>query len=876
MALLSLGLNLDELQAANAATQDVSQQDVSQNVSNGKLRAEEKPCPKNEKSALSTEQQESLGARATSPVLGGRDARASTVVSNNHTNGNGSVTTNSESDETPKDNWSETGLQIIQSVLRDAEKKNAAPANGSTPANGRTGTPVPPNADSASNANSASEEVPALPDLEELRKLAEGISPIAVPLADFGGAGVLARVASDIQPQAFAAITQESAQEPASEKTETQHDQPVSSLATEFLSPVMEELRKKLAETDFGTERARTSVPPKSQTEVQAKTPAAPRSENKSDAIPTFATFQFGKLPGRGLLYSFIGHEVAMFAIFLFITYVIPNFREQRLIVGSLNPQDHVIYLPEVGGGTEGAKSAGGGPSKPQQASAAPARASKGFAYPGAQSILSSPPNPTNAFQTVLHPLAVRPEPLKKLVPLPNIVQMAETRLPTDLAAPKVAMPHFEAPAKPIKVRQDNDLRRNAKWDVPVKAPQLIAKADMPKLAAAEQPLPIAPKVEPKPVQAKPQEKPEEKPAPAPIKVRAEKQTEKTKKSEKEVAPPSTVQVARLEMHGKSAEPLLSLSPAPLPAAAKVPAGEARGRFAIAPGGKLDPNSVSPGKPSGTPSESPATGQEKSQAANATSELASNTGTGAGHNPTPGGGAGKSNVASGGGSAGAGSGSGNTVGAGVAGVGNGNGRGSAGVGAGRSGHGAGTGSGAGSGSGSGSFPGITIQGGEGNEGNSEAHSFTVAPQTPYQMTIVATASSGGGLADYGVFENERVYTVYVPMQRTPQEADPTWTLQYALENSSADSGGQLIAPTPVMREWPQIPADLEKAYAQQQVVVSAILGTDGKLTHISVKQSPDPHVSAPVTQALAKWVFRPAQQDNKPVPVKILLGIPLN
>lgn len=153
--------------------------------------------------------------------------------------------------------------------------------------------------------------------------------------------------------------------------------------------------------------------------------------------------------------------------------------------------------------------------------------------------------------------------------------------------------------------------------------------------------------------------------------------------------------------------------------------------------------------------------------------------------------------------------------------------------------------------------------------------MSVTPQTPYQMTIVATASSGGGLQDYGVFENERVYTVYIPMQRTPQEPDPNWTLQYALAAGSSAGDGQLIAPSPLMREWPQIPADLEKKYQQGQVVVYALLGSDGKLSHISVKQTPDAQVSAPIAQALAKWVFRPAQMNNQPVAVKILVGIPL-
>jgi hypothetical protein len=562
-----------------------------------------------------------------------------------------------------------------------------------------------------------------------------------------------------------------------------------------------------------------------------------------------------------------------MFVLFLLITYILPSFREQRLIVGSLTAQDHVIYLPEIGGGTEGQKSPGGGQSKPQQASAASAHASKGLAYPGKQAALSNPPNPTNASQTVMRPLVVHPEQLKTLVPLPNIVQMAETRLPKDLMPPKPAIPLFQPPPTAIRVRRDNNFRRAAKWEVPVEAPKLIANAEMPKLPAAQEPLPQAPKVQPKPQEVKqPEEKHEVvKPAPVPIKVNAEKRTDKI---EKEAAPPSAAQVARMEMRGKKPEPLLSLSPAPLPPGSnvRIPAAEAQGRFAIAPGGTLNPKSV-PGKPNGAPSASPATGQESSAAANAATELASNTGTGLGHNPAAGGGTGAANEASGAGSVAAGGGSGKTPGAGVGGTGESNGRGNTGTGAGHSGHGTGTGAGAGSGAGSGAFPGITIQGGEGENQNTKA--LTVTPQNPYQITIVATASSGGGLPDFGVFQNERVYTVYIPMQRTPQESDPTWTLQYALDGEQANGDGQLLAPSPLIREWPQIATDLEQKYAHREVILYAVLGADGKVSNISVKQTPDTEVSAAVARALAKWVFHPAQLNNRPVAVKILLGVPI-
>ena len=630
------------------------------------------------------------------------------------------------------------------------------------------------------------------------------------------------------------------------------------------LPPTIEELWQKLSDE---------SAPPAIAAPLAASVDALSSSERYG--VPTFSTFKFGYLPARGLLYSTIFHELVLFGLFLLFTYGMPVFRPEKFILRP-NAQDRLIYLPEVGGGTEGQKSPGGGQSAPQQPSAAPARASRGFAYPGPQAILSDPPNPRNAFQTIQRPLLVHPEEIRKLVPLPNIVQMAETRLPSDLIAPKAPMPQHHATPQGIRVKQDSTTHREAKWKVPVNdAPKLLAKQEMPKLPAAELPLPNAPKIQPR---KEDEQKLVEKPTPKPIKVTTERRAEK---SDKQAAPPSPAQVARMEMHGKALEPLVSLSPMPLPPGsnAKVPAGEARGRFAIAPGGTLNPNSLTPGKANGTPSTSPATGQEGSQAPNAATQVA-NAGTGAGHSASAGGGSGNAKEASGGGSTGSGSGSGNASGTGAGGTtGVGKGRGAVGTGKGASsapGRGAGTGSGGGSGSGTGSFPGITIQGGEGNP--AETPAFSIAQQTPYNMTVVSTASSGGGLEDFGVFDNERVFTVYVPMKRTPDAEDPTWTLQYSLlkdDSASVQADQQVVAPSPVMREWPQLPPDLEKKYAQRQVVIYAVVDKEGKVGRISVKQTPDIRVSDPIVQALSKWVFRPAQLNSQPVAVKVLLGIPL-
>jgi hypothetical protein len=273
-------------------------------------------------------------------------------------------------------------------------------------------------------------------------------------------------------------------------------------------------------------------------------------------------------------------------------------------------------------------------------------------------------------------------------------------------------------------------------------------------------------------------------------------------------------------------------------------------------------------------------GRDKTEAANAASDSNASSGNGAGHAESGGGGSGDAKTGGKADAAIASNGAGNTAGEGSggnSGVGKG-GRGAAGKGAGAgSGRGAGTGSGAGSGSGTGSFPGITIQGGEdATAENTNPPKFTIEQQPPYGMTVVSTASSGGGLEDFGVFRDERIFTVYIPMKRTEEEEDPTWTLQYALQDESADNPvGQVLAPMPATREWPEVPADLQQKYAKRQVVISALVDKEGKVSQVTVKRTPDPRVSTPIVHAFGKWTFHPAEVNSQPVAVKVLIGIPL-
>ncbi len=583
--------------------------------------------------------------------------------------------------------------------------------------------------------------------------------------------------------------------------------------------------------------------------EVSEREQPQPEPPRPAPLPLTFHEVNHGYRPGWGLACSAVAHEIAFFGLlFLSIIYsrIVPPWPPELTRVIDLSNPTEVVYLPSLGGGSEGNGQPGGEPGSARPVpSAKPARSSKGFSYPGPQPIVSDPPKANNSIQTILRPALKNPPVLQPLIPLPNIVQMANTAPPAlDVTAIQPAMPAFHPAVTP-----------------PIEPPKLTLPASDPQnlpllSAVAEPPLPVPSMVE-KPREPRPEE------------------------------------VSTLPVRGTDRQSLLALSPVPAPPelSEKIPLGEARGRFAIS----TEPSVAAPGlgpgsKAEGVPSVAAAIGsQEGAGAGNAAAEVALGSGS-SGQGSTHGVGGGTGNgMGKGKGSVDGGAGTGMGKGSGRGGTGTNSGRGS-GTGSGFGegpGHSSGSGSGAGSGPSRGAFPGITIQRGGSATGGAGSLRPTPAPrQTSYGMTIVSTASSGGGLAEMGVFSNEKVYTVFLDMRLTVEDPAPSWTLQYALlRQPGADAGTgsgvtrsqqRLAPPFPVVKEMPQLPAELVHKYSHRLVVVYAIMDTDGKLEQVSVKQSPDARLIAPVLEALQKWVFRPAELNGQPVSLKILLGIPLS
>ena len=184
------------------------------------------------------------------------------------------------------------------------------------------------------------------------------------------------------------------------------------------------------------------------------------------------------------------------------------------------------------------------------------------------------------------------------------------------------------------------------------------------------------------------------------------------------------------------------------------------------------------------------------------------------------------------------------------------------------------------------FAGITIQGGQLESGtgviSGSAPPRTVtatpppsaAPKIPYSITIVSTTTSGGGLPDLGVFSREHVYTVYIDMKDKTGAAAPSWTMQYALAQATPNPAGW-VPPFPLVKETPDFPVELLRKYTRRLVIVYGIIDAAGQLQQMAVKQSPDRLLNPAALAALSKWLFRPAEINGSPAPVKILMGIPL-
>ncbi len=179
------------------------------------------------------------------------------------------------------------------------------------------------------------------------------------------------------------------------------------------------------------------------------------------------------------------------------------------------------------------------------------------------------------------------------------------------------------------------------------------------------------------------------------------------------------------------------------------------------------------------------------------------------------------------------------------------------------------------------FPGITIQGGEWNANSHPAEPTLAAPRreesprSSYALTIASSGNSGGGLRDFGVFGSESVFTDYFDVSAPGAPPAPPWVLQYAFATPCCDLRDSIVPPLPINEVLPAWPQDLVATYGGGMIVVYAVIDAEGKLRDTRLVESASSGLNSVLVEALAEWIFQPAERNGKPSVVKALLGIPV-
>src|SRR5207302_3378586 len=154
--------------------------------------------------------------------------------------------------------------------------------------------------------------------------------------------------------------------------------------------------------------------------------------------VPSFLEIGYGYRPGRSSGFSVILHLTALLLIVIASTHFV-FVQAAEVVRPKLEPMKvDPLYLPELGGGSEGDGAKGGGSGTPTEASTGlRARSRRGFAYPGTQPLVSAPPMAKLGIQTILQPNLKNPLVLHQNFPLPNLA-IAPPPVPAD--PPKLVM----------------------------------------------------------------------------------------------------------------------------------------------------------------------------------------------------------------------------------------------------------------------------------------------------------------------------------------------------------------------------------------------------------------------------------------------------
>jgi TonB family C-terminal domain len=137
---------------------------------------------------------------------------------------------------------------------------------------------------------------------------------------------------------------------------------------------------------------------------------------------------------------------------------------------------------------------------------------------------------------------------------------------------------------------------------------------------------------------------------------------------------------------------------------------------------------------------------------------------------------------------------------------------------------------------------------------------TLKQQQALNVTVVATANSGGAFEPYKNLLHGEKYTTYVDTSLG------TVVMEFADDGASGHSfRGVLTAPSALR-------TDLPDGIPHARMVLACTVDASGNLKNVRVLEAASASMTAKIVSALRTWKFQPAMRNERPVEVTAILG----
>jgi TonB family protein len=130
-----------------------------------------------------------------------------------------------------------------------------------------------------------------------------------------------------------------------------------------------------------------------------------------------------------------------------------------------------------------------------------------------------------------------------------------------------------------------------------------------------------------------------------------------------------------------------------------------------------------------------------------------------------------------------------------------------------------------------------------------------------------------------IFASKKIYKMLVNMPNL-NSATGSWILNFSELRTNSEgprpASSDVSAPGPLRKIDPKYPPALIKEHVEGEVVLYAVIRSDGSVDSIQLVRGIDEQLDANAMQALSQWKFRPATKQGTPVDLEAIVHIPFH